>query len=128
MADSQWVVELKSDPSAVGEWLKGQRCREICFGIADVAAMLYVAEVAKRTGDLSHTARPYTEIGGKRHDRWIGVMAASSSSVFYEASHEFGYTSRGLGPGVGKEGPREKGHFIPGYHDLNFVLEQLGSA
>lgn len=121
-------VELKSDPSAVGAFMKSQRCREIVYERADMAMMLFQAEVAKRSTHLARTAHASTEIGGKRHDRWIGVMSVASSSVFYEAAHQFGYTSRGEGPGGGKEGPREPGHFIPGYHDLNLVLEQLGSV
>lgn len=114
-------VDLKTDPSAVGEFMKSQRCREICYERADMAMMLYQAEVAKRTGNLSRTAHARTEIGGKRHDRWIGVMSVSARSVEYEAAHEFGYTKK---VGHGALGPRE---LIPGYHDLNVVLEQLGS-
>lgn len=114
-------LDLKTNPSAVGEWMKGPRCREICYSIADMAMMLYQAEVAKRTGSLARTAHARTEIGGRRHDRWIGVMAVSADTVMYEAAHEFGY-QKSLGQGV--QGPRK---FIPGFHDLNGVLAQLGS-
>lgn len=115
-------VDLSHNPSAVGEFMLSQRCREICYERADMAMMLYQAEVAKRSGALARTAHAHTEIGGKRHDRWIGVLSVASRQVEYEAAHEFGYTHK---IGKGKQGP---GEFIPGHDDLNAVLEQLDSA
>jgi hypothetical protein len=114
-------VDLKTDPSAVGLFMKSPRCREICHDVADMAMMLYQAEVAKRSGALARTAHARTEIGGRFHDRWIGVMSASSAGVAYEAAHEFGY-QKALPQGT--LGPRE---FIPGFHDMNVVLGLLGS-
>lgn len=114
-------VDLKSDPSAVGAFMVSARCRAICFEIAEMAQALYQERVAKRTGALVRTAHAHTEIGGKRHDRWIGVLSVSSRSVAYEAAHEFGYSAR---MGKGMVGPQE---FVPGYHDLNAVLEELGA-
>lgn len=113
-------VDLKQGPSAVGEFLVSQRCREICFDRADMAKLLYQARVAKRSGALARTAHAHTEIGGMKHDRWIGVLSVHGGIV-YEASHEFGH-AQALGKGI--EGPRR---FIPGLHDLNFVLAELGS-
>lgn len=111
-------VDLKTDPSAVGEFMMSQRCRDIVSERAELAALLFQAEVAKRTGALARTAKAHTEVGGKRHDRWVGVVSVASGSVYYEAAHEFGYTSKG----------KDGGHFIPGHHDLNIVLGQLDSA
>lgn len=113
-------VDLAEHPSAVGAFMVSPRCRSICFEIAELAQALYQAEVAKRTGALARTAHAHTEIGGIRHDRWIGVMSVAASTVEYEAAHEFGYTAhRGsqIGPG----------RFVAGHDDLNTVLDQLGS-
>jgi hypothetical protein len=113
-------VDLAENPSAVGELMKSNRLREIVFSIAETAQWLYQSRVAKRTGALAATAHAHTEIGGVRHDRWIGVLSVSSRSVAYEAAHEFGHTAH-----RGKQiGP---GQFIAGHDDLNAVLEELGS-
>ena len=75
--------------------------------IAEKAQALYQAQVAKRTGALSESAVAYTEIGGMKHDRHIGVLHVGGT-VSYAASHEFG-TTHGVHPA----------------HDLNRVLEEL---
>lgn len=113
-------VDLASHPSAVGAFMVSPRCRSICFEIAEIAQALYQAQVAKRTGALARAAHAHTEIGGIRHDRWIGVLSVAASTVDYEAAHEFGYTvHRGE-----KIGP---GEFVAGQHDLNAVLAELDS-
>lgn len=114
-------IDFPTPNRALAEVLLSQRIREICYERADMAMMLYQAEVSKRSGALARAAHPHTEIGGRRHDRWIGVLSVAASTVDYEAAHEFGYTHE---LGEGEHGP---GEFIPGHHDLNRVLEQLGS-
>lgn len=85
--------------------------------------MLYQALVAKRTGRLAASARAHVEIGGVRKDRWIGELvvggAGPRGEAFYAASHEFGHDV-------------VVDHEVIGHakaaHDLNSVLEELGSV
>lgn len=121
-------VDIPQPNPALTALLRSSRIREICFERAETAQWLYQARVAKRSSALARTAHAHTEIGGARHDRWIGVLSVHGA-IEYEAAHEFGYRSRGKGPGRGKEGPRQRGRFeIPGALDLNAVLEELGST
>jgi hypothetical protein len=120
-------IDIPEPNPALTQWLMSQRCRDIVMERAQTAQWLYQSRVAKRSTLLAKSAHGHTEIGGRRRDRWIGVLSVHAA-IEYEASHEFGHRSRGKGPGRGKEGPRQPGHFIPGAHDLNAVLEELGST
>lgn len=112
-------VVLYPDPNpALTGVLKSNELRAILFERAQTAQFLYQARVAKRSTALAQSARGHTEIGGIRQDRWIGVLSVHSG-IEYEAAHEFGYTTR--------RGKRAKRRFVPGAHDLNAVLEELGS-
>jgi hypothetical protein len=109
-------VDLPYPNPALTALLLSPRMAEICLERATTAAALYQERVAKRTGELAAEAHAHTEIGGVRHDRHIGVMSVSGP-IAYEAAHEFGHIQHGRDP-----------HFIAGAHDLNAVLEELGST
>jgi hypothetical protein len=112
-------VDLHEPNPAIAAFLMSSRCRAIVSERAQMAQMLYQARVARRSSLLAKAARAHTEIGGVRSDRWIGVLSVHDA-IEYEAAHEFGYTSR--------KGSRAKRRFVPGAHDLNAVLEELGST
>lgn len=123
-------VDIPTPNPVLTERLRSARMREIVFEIASNAQFLYQTRVAKRSGRLALTAHASTEIGGAKHDRWIGVMAVSSRAVEYEAAHEFGYihkAKKGKGRRVRASKGSPLGRFIPGAHDLNAVLEELAS-
>ncbi|MBY0440984.1 MAG: hypothetical protein K2Q25_02415 [Mycobacteriaceae bacterium] len=104
-------VNIPEPNRALTELLVSARMRAIVEERANTAAMLYQAQVAKRTGRLAASAHASTEIGGVRQDRWIGVLTVGSA-LPYGASHEFGTRAHGQTDAA---------------HDLNRVLEQLGS-
>lgn len=112
-------VDIPQPNPALARWLLSARCREIVFERAHTAQLLYQARVAKRSTLLAKSARAHTERGGVRHDRYIGVLSVHDA-IEYEASHEFGYTSR--------KGKKAKRRYVSGAHDLNAVLEELGST
>lgn len=112
-------VHIPEPNPALTELLLSNRMREIVHERAVTAQLLYQARVAKRSTALARTAHAFTEIGGVRHDRWIGTMLLGEG-LEYGASHEFGHLTRG--------GKRAKRRFVPGAHDLNAVLEELGSV
>lgn len=105
-------VNIPQPNPALTAVLLSSRMRDICFERAQTAQFLYQSRVAKRSNQLALAARGHTEIGGRRHDRWIGVLSVHSG-IEYEATHEFGYRKT-----VRKYSPA---------HDLNAVLEELGS-
>lgn len=109
-------VDLPEPNPALSGWLRGEVCRSIVAERANTAQWLYQSRVAKRSGHLARSARAYTEIGGIRHDRWIGVMLVGFG-LEYDPAHEFGYTTR--------RGKRARQRYVPGAHDLNAVLEEL---
>lgn len=118
------VIIYKPNP-AIAEILVSATMRRICEGRANMALLLYQAQVSKRTGALASSAHAHTEIGHvlKGQDRWIGVLTVGGRGVDYALPHEFG---RG-------DHPRSV-HDLDGGQsvqkaadDLNVVLEQLGS-
>lgn len=111
-------VTIPEPNPALTELLVSNRMREMVFERAALAQALYQSEVAKESTALARTAHAFSEIGGVRQDRWIGTMLVGEG-LEYGASHEFGYMTRG--------GKRAKRRFVPGAHDLNLVLSQLGS-
>lgn len=111
-------VSIPEPNPALTAVLLSPRMRGFVAELANTAQWLYQSRVAKRSSALANAAHAHTEIGGVRHDRWIGVLSVHSA-IEYEAAHEFGYTTR--------KGRRAKRRFVPGAHDLNAVLEELGS-
>ena len=90
------------------------------------AQLLFVAEVAKRTGRLAAAAHVVTEIGGVRHDRWVSHMTVGGI-VGYAAAHQFGHW-QDESHLIGSQTAHGESHvFVEGAHDLNRVLEQLAA-
>jgi hypothetical protein len=125
-------VTIYPDPNpALTAVLRGERMRSIVFEIGEIAHVLYVDQVAKRTGMLAASAHVSTEIGGVDQDRWIGVLTVGGNGVDYAATHEFGRQADVEGPqpestdGVHNLDDRVRtgGHHAA--HDLNRVLEEL---
>lgn len=127
-------MEVDLNRKFIGEVLLSGRIREIDFERAQTAQWLWQSRVGYDTGQLARSAHAFTEIGGVRHDRWIGVLVFGTG-LEYGAAEEFGHRA-------GKRVQRVAGRlskkraaqinaarrFIPGAHDLNAVLEELGST
>lgn len=119
-------LNIPEPNEALTAFLVGARCDEILHEIGAKAVPLYQATVAKRTGALAASARFHTEIGGARNDRHVGVMTVGDG-LAYGAAHQFGHwedESNRFGSDLA-EG--ESSVFVEGAHDLNRVLEELGS-
>lgn len=106
------------DNPAITAVLKSATLHRIVEERANTAAMLYQSQVAKRTGRLAASAHASTEIGGRRNDRWIGVLTIGGpgprGTVDYAVPHEFGYyVENSDGATVG---------YRHAAHDLNRVL------
>ena len=116
-------VNIPTPNPAVAEVLVGPEVRRIMEERADMAALMLQARIAKRTGTLARSIRSHVEMGGKKNDRWIGGMGAGDdrgrAGAYYGASHEFGTGD--------KPGSRSGSEVVEGAHDLNFILEELGS-
>lgn len=88
----------------------------------NTAAMLYQAEVAKRTGALAAAVHTHVGIGGIGHDRMVGELvvggAGPRGKVDYGAAREYGAD-------VVVDGERHVAA-NEAHHDLQQVLEQLG--
>lgn len=112
-------VDIPEPNPALAAVLRSPAMRAFCFERAETAQFLFQSRVAKRSSALARSARAYTEIGGARRDRWIGVMLVGFG-LEYDPAHEFGYTTR--------EGKRARRRYVAGAHDLNAVLEELGSV
>jgi len=95
---------------AVAALLKSQQMRSLVAERTEAARATYQQIVAKRTGLLASSTHVDTFLGGRRNDRWIGRLTVEAP---YAASHEFG--------------TRSGAHIHPGAHDLNTVLNQLGT-
>lgn len=113
-------VDIPTPNPAIGAALVSPRMREIVADRVGTAAMLYQAQVAKRTAALARSAHPHTEIGGVHQDRWIGVLVVGGPSAYgevdYAAAHEFGAEINLPNGGMTDLDPA---------HDLNAVLAQL---
>lgn len=95
MAEQYYLdVDIPEPNEALTALLMSARMRDIVSERANMAQMLYQAQVAKRTGRLAASAHAGPEVGGKYHDRWIGELlvggAGSMGTPEYAASHEFG--------------------------------------
>lgn len=102
-------VTIPMPNTALAQVLMGEPLRRILQDRADTAALLAYEQVAKRTGAEARSAHAHVEIGGVDNDRLIGVTTLGNELVDYAASHQFGT------------------RYQAGAHDLNAVLEQLGS-
>lgn len=100
-------------------WLKGPECRSILTEIGETALALW------RTGIVAHISNRLAKsgyatvvMGGVHHDRWVGELHFGQShdpGLLYGPAYEFGHQQY--------HSPR----FVPGAHDLNAVLEELGA-
>lgn len=112
---------------AIAAAQKSERMRMILEHIANTGVMLYQAKVAKRSANLAASARAHTEIGGKHHNMWVGMItvggAGARGEAVYGLAHEDG---RGTHPRSIKnlDGKTVVQHPA---HDLNFVANLLGS-
>lgn len=117
-------VNIPEPNEALTALLVSARMRAILDQPTNAALMLYQAEVVKRTGRLAASAHASTEIGGVRQDRWIGVLTVGGAGPLgtadYAAAHQFGHWQHD------RNHPGEW-TWVDGHHDLNRVLEQLGS-
>ncbi|MFI7191477.1 hypothetical protein ACIBQ0_17220 [Nocardia nova] len=93
---------------------KGPQMQALVESRGQRAKAIYQQIVSKRTGRLARSARVDTFIGGRKRDRWVSRLTIGGDTVPYGASHEFGVDD-------GDE------HIRAGFHDLNVVLNQLGS-
>lgn len=92
----------------IGEWLRGNLCRDMVTDSAELYRSLYHVFVAKRTGQLGFSASVGADIEG---DRWVSTMSIGNHVATYAASHEFG------------TGRTDPGHNLPAAHDLNMILD-----
>jgi hypothetical protein len=120
-------VPLQPHNDAIAYAKISPRMREIVGERAATAALLLQAMIAKRTGRLASSVHAHTEIGGVHHDMWVGVMTVggigAGGSVEYGLPHEYGR-------GDHDESIKNldgKTIVQKGAHDLNRVLEELGS-
>lgn len=99
--------DIPAPNPAVTALLRSEQMRSLVAQRAESAKAIYQQIVAKRTGRLARSARVETFIGSRKNDRWIGRLIVDAP---YTASHEYGTE-----------------HHATGAHDLNVVLNQLGS-
>lgn len=127
-------VDIPTPNKALGEFLLSGRLRAILLDRAHFAQAVFEERVARVTNELATTAVGFVEIGGKRHDRWIGVLLIGAG-LEYGAAEEFGHRE---GKRVEKVAGRLSAkraaqinaarRFVPGAHDLNAVLEALDAS
>jgi hypothetical protein len=108
-------VDVPNPNPFIAEWLVSARCRSIMFESGELYEALYREVVAKRTGQLARSTHVSTGIEG---DRWVAFMTAGFDGAPYVASEEFG-----AGEHPGSTGR----HFQPAAHDLNTILDMMGS-
>lgn len=115
------------DPNeALAECLVGPEIYAALEAVGKIAHGLYVAEVAKRSGRLAGSAFLQTEIGGVHKDRYVSHLTVGVG-LAYGAAHQFGHwqdESHLIGSSTAAG---ESQVFIEGAHELNRVLEQIGS-
>jgi hypothetical protein len=101
-------VNIPEPNPFITNWLLSPECRSLVFDRAQIAEALYREVVAKRTGRLATSTHVTT---GIEDDRWVALMTAYAP---YAASHEFGTDDGDL-------------DIRPGAHEMNHVLDMLGS-
>ena len=111
-------VDIPTPNRAIGAVLLSARLRAILFELAQNAQFLIQSRIPHVTGQLASTVRGFTEVGGVRHDRWIGKVVMGTG-LEYGAAEEYGHLQGRIG--------KPDRPFILGAHDLNAVLEELES-
>lgn len=99
-------------------WLKGPECRAILTEIGEKALALWRARVAHISNRLAKSGYTTVDIGGFRHDRWVGELHFGQShdpGLLYGPAYEFGHKQY------------RSTRYVTGAHDLNVVLEELGA-
>lgn len=97
--------------SFIAGYAAGPECRSLVLESAELYQALYRDVVAKRTGRLAASARVSTSLENRR---WVSHMEVGNPVAYYGASHEFGTDD-------GDE------HIVPGHHDLNAILDAMGT-
>ncbi|MFC9761649.1 hypothetical protein [Rhodococcus jostii] len=88
MATDGWDYSKdSSDSTGVGKFLKSPTMRSLMTEHAEIAVSLYRSRVRQRTGENAREVRVHTEIGGRRHDRWVAVVTAYAPHAL---AREFG--------------------------------------
>lgn len=95
----------------IGEFLRGLPMRRVVENRANTLAMLYQAQVAKRTGELARDVQVSTRIGGRENDRWVAKVTVGER-IEHDLPHEFGHTTK-------------RGKGIRGAQDLEKSLKML---
>lgn len=111
-------VDIPSPNRAISAYLLSARNRAILFEITQNAQFLIQSRIPHVTGQLAATVRGFTEIGGVRHDRWIGKVVMGTG-LEYGAAEEYGHLQGKIG--------RPERPFVLGAHDFNAVLEELAA-
>jgi hypothetical protein len=101
-------VDIPDPNPFITQWLVSPQSRALVFERAEIAEALYREVVAKRTGRLAASTHVTT---GIEDDRWVALMTATAP---YAASHEFGTDDGDL-------------DIRPGHHELNHVLDMMGT-
>jgi hypothetical protein len=99
--------DIPAPNPAVAAILLSDEMRNLMREHADRALLIYRSVVAKRSGRLAGSARVDTLIGGRRNDRWTGLLIVDAP---YAASHEYG---------------TDTNNHLQAANDLNQVLNQL---
>lgn len=82
------------DSADINAVLAGDAMRVYMQDQAEEAAGRIEARFPRRTGVLASTVSAHTEMGGKKHDRWIGVAETDPQPAPYGAAVEFGNARR----------------------------------
>ncbi|MFF0546949.1 hypothetical protein ACFYTF_29345 [Nocardia thailandica] len=101
-------IPAPGNPAVVG-LLKSDEMRALVREVGEIGQALYRETVAIRTGQLARSARIETLIDG---DRWACDLIVGEGTR-HGLPHEFGYDA--------------DGQPVEGFHDLNQVLNILGS-
>jgi len=119
-------LDLPDPNPALAQVLVGPEIHAALEAIGTIAHALYVAEVAKRSGRLAGSALMQIEIGGVKQDRHVCHLT-TGVGLAYGAAHQFGHWQDESHLIGATAAPGESHVFIPGGHELNRVLEQIGN-
>lgn len=73
--------------NGIGALLIGPEMRSMMREYGEVGLAMFRESAIKRSGLNARSSRTYTEIGGRRHDRWNAVILSYGP---YAAAREFG--------------------------------------
>ncbi len=79
--------DYRINRKGTGELLLGNEIRGLVTDRAEMAMAIYREKTKRRTGRNAREVRVSTERGGKKNDRWVGVVTAYSP---YAVAREFG--------------------------------------